>query len=127
MGSSQPVTKPSENLFDRRRSPRLSASSSVRLAWHSDDGDYSRIEAETLDISAHGALLRMDREMPSRAIVVLNHGPATNWAMARVMRSGPPQPEGWRPVAVELAVPSESFWAALGWAAVASSDDAKPS
>jgi hypothetical protein len=127
VGGDQAAARASADPLDRRRSPRLQAVTSVRVAWHNQEGSYARVQAETEDVSAHGALLRMDRELPPRSVVVLNHGPASNWTMARVMRSGPARPDGWTPVAVELAVPSESFWAALGWAAMASSSRSQAS
>lgn len=97
-------------IRDRRRSQRVPASHAVEVAWHRTDGTYTRQEAETADISPHGALLRMKHGLLVREVVMVRHGVTSEWSIARVMRCGPRCPEGWTPVGVELAVPSEGFW-----------------
>lgn len=100
---------------ERRRSQRIPSVAPVKVAWHTQDGTFAKEQAETEDISEHGALLRMKHGFLVREVVVLSRDRATDWTMARVMRCGPPRPEGWIPVAVELAVPSQTFWGALSW------------
>jgi len=82
----------------------------VEVAWHKADGTYTQQQAETEDVSPHGALLRMKHGLLVREVVVVRSGAAGDWSIARVMRCGPRRPEGWTPVGVELAVPSEGFW-----------------
>ena len=98
---------------ERRRSQRIHTVRPVEVARHAVEGIYVRDDAETDVVSAHGALLRMKRSLPIRVVVALSPTGAANWTMARVMRCDPPRPDGWTPVAVELAVPSEAFWGVL--------------
>ena len=113
--------QPSEPLpsqAERRRSQRIQIVTPVEVASHTEEGIYIRESAKTETVSAHGALLRMEHELPVRRIIALRCSAETNWAMARVMRCDSPRPEGWRPVALELAVPDGAFWGTLFWSGV---------
>ncbi len=95
---------------ERRRSQRTHVLTSVKVAWHTEDGRFVSEQAETVDVSASGALLRMEKDHPLRQVVELIRGPDPEHTLARVMRSGPLSPEGGTLVAVQLAVLSEVFW-----------------
>lgn len=103
---------------ERRRSQRTRTVKPVEVARHAEAGIYVWEQAETDVVSAHGALLRMKHNLPIREVITLRLPGATNWTMARVMRCDPPRPDGWTPVAVELAVPNEAFWGLLFWSGV---------
>ena len=95
---------------ERRRWQRTHVVTSVTVAWHTEDGRFVSEQVETVDVSASGALLRMEKEHPLRQVVELIRGPEPEHTLARVMRSGFPAPEGGTLVAVQLAAPSEVFW-----------------
>lgn len=103
---------------ERRRSQRVHFVRSVKVTSHTEHGAYITEDAETEDVSAHGGLLRMKHGFPVRRIVGLTHSRATNVTLARVMRCGPTTREGWIPVALELAVPNETFWGVAFWTGV---------
>lgn len=98
---------------ERRRSQRIPVTKSLVVGWDKGDGIYVRKKARTENVSGHGALLRLEHTLPLHMIVALDHaGSAT---VARVVRCEPPKAEGWAPVAVELAYPSQAFWGTLFW------------
>ncbi len=103
---------------ERRKSQRIPAVARVEVAWHAEDGTYVTQQAETVDVSAHGGLLRMKHELPLRQVVELIRGRDEDRSLARVIRCGPARPDGWTPVAVELAVPKETFWGVWSWSGV---------
>jgi hypothetical protein len=102
----------------RRRSQRIPISKTVELAWHLGDGTYVTRQAETEVVSAHGALLRTRECLPAHMMVALRCSPEAHWEMARVIDSYVPRSDGWTLVAVELAVPNETFWGVLSWSGV---------
>ncbi len=104
----RPETLPAQ--VERRRSQRTHVLTSVTVAWHTEDGRYVTEQAETVDVSASGALLRMGKDHPLRQVVELIRGPEPEHTLARVLRSGPLSPEGGMLVAVQLAALSEDFW-----------------
>ncbi len=104
----RPETLPAQ--AERRRSQRTHVATSVKVAWHTEDGRFVTEQAETVDVSASGALLRMEKDHPLRQVVELIRGPEPEHTLARVMRSGSLSPEGGALVALQLAAPSEDFW-----------------
>ena len=105
--------QPMPAKLERRRSQRIPMVKRVEVAWHAEDGTYVTEQAETVDVSSHGGLLRMKHELPLRQVVELIRGRDEDRALARVIRCGPARPDGWTPVAVELAVPSYAFWGVI--------------
>ena len=105
-----PKTKTLPAQAERRRSQRTHVATSVKVAWHTEDGRYVTEQVETVDVSASGALLRMTHDHPLRQVVELIRGPEPEHTLARVMRSGPLSPEGGTLVALQLAARSEDFW-----------------
>ena len=104
--------------LERRRSQRIPMVKPIEVAWHTEEGIYVKKQAQTEEVSAHGALLRAEQDLPVRGVIALKHGTATNWAMAQVARCCPARPDGQAQVAVELTVPSEAFWGVLFWSGV---------
>jgi hypothetical protein len=99
----------------RRRSHRIQVFTPVEVAWHTAEGIYTRKQAQTVQVNAHGALLRTEHGLPSRGLVAVSTSKGANWAMARVVRYDFPRAEGWTPVAIELDSPSEAFWGIVSW------------
>jgi len=110
--------QPTPERLERRRSQRIPMVKPVEVAWHTEEGIYVKKKAQTEEVSAHGALLRAEHDLPVRGVIALKHGTATNWAMAQVARCCPARPDGQTQVAVELTVPSEAFWGVLFWSGV---------
>ncbi len=110
--------QPISDRPERRRSQRIPIVKPVEVAWHAEDGTYVTEQAETVDVSAHGGLLRMKHGLPLRQVVELIRGRDEDRSLARVIRCGPSRPDGWTPVAVELAVPKETFWGVWSWSGV---------
>lgn len=105
-----PKTETLPAQAERRRNQRTHVVTPITVAWHTKDGRYVIEQAETVDVSTSGALLRMEHDHPLRQVVELTRGPEAERTIARVLRSGPPAPEGGALVAVQLAAPSEGFW-----------------
>lgn len=99
---------------ERRRGQRIHLEQGLDVAWHLGDGTYVSAQAQTEDVSAHGARLLVDRELPVRTVIAMKHPRRDDWTLARVIRCGTCD-HGWTPTAVELAVPNESFWGAVSW------------
>ena len=95
---------------DRRRSTRVLLVIPVEVSWTSKDGLHVQEHAETEVVSQHGALLRMGTRLPAATQLDLRR-PATGQASkAKVVGVGNPSSDGLARVAVELVMPSDSFW-----------------
>jgi hypothetical protein len=66
--------------------------------------------AETEEVNAHGALLRMSAPLPLKTLVVLTHRITNKSTPAQVVRVSAAQEDGKLRIAVELEEPSETFW-----------------
>ncbi len=108
IGTLQPQTIPSQK--DRRRSQRIFMVERVAVSWHTLDGIPVTEQAKTEVVSAHGALLQMCRALPIRQVIQLTRTQSNGWSLARVIESASEKPDGSILVAVEFAVPSNSFW-----------------
>jgi hypothetical protein len=73
-------------------------------------GERVKEAAETEEVNAHGALLRMRAHLPLKTLVVLTHRITNKSTAARVVRTSPAQEDGKLRIAVELDEPSETFW-----------------
>lgn len=100
---------------ERRRSQRVPLHQPLDVAWHLGDGTYISAKAKTEVVSANGARLRVDRELPVRSVVALKHQQRDDWMLARVLSCGSAEGEGWRQAAIELAVANERFWGDIAW------------
>ena len=90
-----------------RRSGRFALSIPVRVKWKTDDGAVYREEAEAIEVNAHGAMLRMKERPKLGTQVELTNCISDETVLARVVSIGRSKPDT---VAVELFVPSESYW-----------------
>lgn len=106
----QPEVQPYLREGERRRSQRALLVIPVNLTWATEDGVRVTEQAQTEEINAHGALLRMKSCLPTSMEVELSHPRTHQSTRARVVGTRHPEPDGSVRVAVELAVPSETFW-----------------
>ena len=105
-GARRPVAEPPRE----RRSQRVPLVTSVGVVWEAPNKyGYRQEPAETLVVSAHGALLRIQHDLPIRQLVEVSRVNEFD-SLALVVESGLPSETGWRQVAIELAVPNESLW-----------------
>ncbi len=96
---------------ERRRSQRVLLVIPVEVTWTTRDGRRLKENAETQVVNAHGALLRMKTTLPLSAEVELTRPRTQQSVLARVVWAGDVAEQDEMPrVAVELAVPSETFW-----------------
>ena len=94
---------------ERRRSQRVHLAIPVEVGWQEDDVHVSE-HAETEVLNAYGALLRMEPHLPIPIDVELSKPREGLSTPARVVGFREPTPKGLLGVAVELAVPSQTFW-----------------
>jgi hypothetical protein len=80
------------------------------VVWRRSDGVRVRESAHTEVVSAHGALLRINLHLPRGTEVELIHHKTRQSARAHVVATYPNQPDGVPRIAVELSVPSSTFW-----------------
>jgi hypothetical protein len=95
---------------ERRRSRRIQHFLSAEIVWHSGEGIYVREQAETENVSPHGALLRLKPATPLSQTISLRPAGGGSWQVAKVKRRETDSPDGWTHIAIDLAEPSEAFW-----------------
>lgn len=101
------TTPPAEN---RRRSQRVFLVIPIDVVWRRSDGVRVRESAHTEVVNAHGALLRINIHLPRGTEVELIHHKTRQSTRAHVVATYPTQPDGVPRIAVELSVPSATFW-----------------
>ena len=107
MPENDPGTTSTGPEREHRRSGRLALVIPLIVKWSNDKNVVVREEAEAVEVSMHGAVLRMSERPPVGVEVEL-----TNCASDEVARARVVDIRRWKPniVAVELLVPSDSFW-----------------
>lgn len=95
---------------ERRRSQRVLLVIPVEVEWERTDGSHAKEYAETEEVNAHGALLRLKPPIALPAEFELTRRKTRQRSRVRLVGTHPPEPDGLERVAVELAVPSETFW-----------------
>jgi len=107
-----PAADPTELAGEknRRRSGRVFLVVPVDVVWRRSDGVRVRESAHTEVVNAHGALLRINTHLSRGTEVELIHHKTHQSTRARVVSTYPNQPDGVPRVAVELSVPSATFW-----------------
>ncbi len=93
---------------ERRRSQRVLLVIPIEVEWTTKEGKSTKEAAETEIVSAHGALLRMKSRIPLSIEITLYQRRVRQSTRARVVGVSS-RPDGER-VAVELSIPSWSFW-----------------
>ena len=102
--------EPQELRAERRRSMRVLLAIAVKVSWKAESGEQVKEEAETEEVNAHGAILRMKTQPPATREIELVHCGTGSSSTARVVALRNPTPEGLHRVAVELSAPVETFW-----------------
>src|SRR5487761_1931559 len=92
---------------DKRRSLRFVIGVPLDVAWRGPDNILLREAAETLEVNIYGAVLRMTNHPPTGTRIELTNLLSQEVAQAHVAGVRPSKLGG---VAVELLVPSETFW-----------------
>jgi hypothetical protein len=110
MSNSGPASNGITEEAPRRRAKRLSLVVPLEVQWQEPQGGTVTEPARTRDMSPHGALLLMKNFPRANAVVTLKNlltGESSQGRVAQMRRSGEGKLLG---VAVELLVPSETFW-----------------
>ena len=110
MAGEQPRANTPQPEGERRRSRRVVLFIPVELAWTAPDGTNVKEEAVTEEISAHGAVLRMETDPPVEVEAELTNRRTGKSTRARVVRIRDPERDQLTRVIVELDVPSDTFW-----------------
>ncbi len=110
MPAGRPRSQTPQTQQERRRSERVLLVVPVDVAWVKQGGARVQESAETEEVNAHGALLRMSAPLPLKTLVVLTHRITNKSTPAQVVRTCPGQEDGKPRIAVELEEPSETFW-----------------
>ena len=105
------TTDSNSELESQRRSRRLYAKIQVRIDWNLDDQSLISEEAETVVVSAHGALVRLD-SVPLLGQMVTVQNPRTNEIQEAVVAflGKVAAKDGKFSVGVEFTNPNASFW-----------------
>ncbi len=98
---------------NRRRSQRVYLLIPLEVSWTTIENAQIKEPAETEEVNAHGALLRVKNSPPAGTRVKLTHGHTGNSTLARVISERKLSPTGYRQVAVELTAPSYAFWGVI--------------
>jgi hypothetical protein len=93
---------------ERRGSQRvlLRVPASVHVALH---GKELTIDAITLSVSNHGALVVMKQTLPTDALLVLEHGMTRERIACKIARPAREVPEGFH-IPLEFNSPAPNFW-----------------
>lgn len=94
----------------RRRSDRFPVAVPLEVKWNASEGETVQADAEAVEVSAYGATLQMKTCPPVGAQIEVTHRFSGETAKARVVGLRHSKEHAAPAVAVELAVPSETFW-----------------
>ncbi|MFB3153093.1 MAG: hypothetical protein ACE10I_01320, partial [Candidatus Acidiferrales bacterium] len=104
-------TKPkTTSSKDNRRSVRVILVVPVQMAWVGPGGAPMKEQAETESVNRHGAVLRVKTHPPASTQIDLTQVHTGESREARVVRLRGKGEDGRSRIAVELAVPSVTFW-----------------
>jgi hypothetical protein len=104
------ATDPQTTQETRRRSERFPVAVPLEVRWNTSEGKTVQADAEATEVSAQGALLQMKTCPPAGADIELTHGFSRETAKARAVGLRYSKERAVPAIAVELAVPSETFW-----------------
>jgi hypothetical protein len=105
-----PSTTTCHAKVEKRRSKRFPVAVAVEIKWHGPDGVRIKGDAQAAEVNAHGGLLGMETYPNVGNIIELTNLVSAESAEARVVAMRGPSPDAPQGVAVELFVPSETFW-----------------
>lgn len=93
---------------DHRHSQRVLLRVPAKI-YVSLQGKLTTIEATTLSVNTHGAILVAKQSLPAEERVVLEHGTTHEKIPCRVTRAAHKLPEGFH-IPIEFESPSPNFW-----------------
>lgn len=93
---------------ERRRSQRVMLKVAVALYLQQGDSN-SSIQAYTLVVNTHGAMLCVPQNLPAEALFELEHKQTRERKRVKVTRKAQSSPEGWL-VPVEFEEQAADFW-----------------
>jgi hypothetical protein len=105
-------TKPDENSKkgrNRRRSERRAFDAGIRVYGSSDNGKSFYVEARTVNVSAHGALLELNVAARVGQKLMLINEATQRQQICKIVNIRPSDTEAFV-VAVEFPVPHAEFW-----------------
>jgi len=106
----QPTANTVPPKAERRRSQRVLLVIPMEVTWTTKEGVRVKEHAETEEVNACGAVLRMKAHPPISTEVELTHGRTHESVRARVVGMRDPTTEGLKRIGVDLAPLSETFW-----------------
>ncbi len=104
------AANPHHAKTERRRSNRFRVVVPVEVKWHEPNGVSVIEHAQAKEVNPHGALLHMNVYPNFGSRVELTNLLSAETAQARVLDMRRSKDGGVQGVAVELVVPSETFW-----------------
>lgn len=109
MENQRPIPSVSLQQDERRRSERRRLGLALKVGWTTPEGTRVEENAETEEVSAHGALLRLRTRYPIVTELKLEN-PRTGQSVRATAVWKQAEAGGTLEVAVAFATPSETFW-----------------
>ena len=110
MAMDKPTANPQPARIEHRRSKRFPVVVPTEVKWHGPAGVSVKQNAQAEEVNAQGGLVRIGTSPGVGDIVELTNLVSSESAQARVLALRHSADDGVPTVAVELLVPSESFW-----------------
>jgi hypothetical protein len=95
---------------EKRRSKRFPVAVAAEIKWHGPDGVRIKGNAQAAEVNAHGGLLGMETYPNVGDIIELTNRVSDESVEARVVAMRGLSPGAPQGIAIELFVPSETFW-----------------
>jgi hypothetical protein len=112
--TSLPIEKPKTHASgarpEKRKARRFPVAVPVEVRWRGPDGENTKEHAQAKQVNAHGALLQMKTYPDAGSRVELINFLSAQAAQARVLGLRHTREGAVLGLAVELVVPSETFW-----------------
>jgi hypothetical protein len=105
----RPMTADGTNV-ERRKTPRFPVVVPIEVSWRGADGMSVKEDAVARQVNANGGFLKMSKYPASGSRVTLANFLSAQTAEARVLAAPDSRQGVANGIAVELIVPSESFW-----------------
>ena len=110
MTMDNPTGNPRPARVENRRSKRFPLAVTAEMKWHGPGGIRIKGNAQAEEVNAHGGLLRMKTYPKVRDIIELTNLVSAESVEARVVAMRGSSADAPQGIAVELSVPSETFW-----------------
>lgn len=104
------ATNSDGSKVERRRQPRFAVNVPLEVSWRGPDDEVVKQEAAARQVNANGGLLEMAHQPEMGSRVTIANLISAETAEARVLATPNTREGVAHGIAVELIVPSESFW-----------------